>query len=70
MSRECLFCDIVAGTIPSVEVAEDDKTYAFMDVDPGSDGHLLHGGLKLSASGCVTTSPVRDEGGEMELLLR
>ena len=41
MSRECLFCDIVAGTIPSVVVAEDDDTYAFMDVDPGSDGHLL-----------------------------
>ena len=41
MSRECLFCNIVAGTIPSVVVAEDDETYAFLDVDPGSDGHLL-----------------------------
>ena len=41
MSRDCLFCGIVAGTVPSVVVAEDDNTYAFMDIDPGSDGHLL-----------------------------
>ena len=41
MSRECLFCGIVAGTVPCVMVAEDDHTFAFMDIDPGSDGHLL-----------------------------
>jgi len=41
MNRECLFCGIMAGTVPSVMVAEDDNTYAFMDIDPGSDGHLL-----------------------------
>ena len=41
MSQQCLFCGIVAGTVPSVMVAEDDDTYAFMDIDPGSDGHLL-----------------------------
>jgi histidine triad (HIT) family protein len=41
MSDQCLFCGVVAGTIPSVRVAEDDTTYAFMDINPASDGHLL-----------------------------
>ncbi|MBF6331848.1 HIT family protein [Nocardia transvalensis] len=41
MSDQCVFCGIVAGNVPSVKVAEDDTTYAFMDINPGSDGHLL-----------------------------
>lgn len=41
MSEQCLFCDIVAGKCPSVKVAEDDTTYAFFDINPASDGHLL-----------------------------
>lgn len=41
MSDQCLFCGIVTGNIPSVKVAEDDTTYAFMDINPASDGHLL-----------------------------
>jgi histidine triad (HIT) family protein len=41
MSDQCLFCGIVVGNIPSVKVAEDDATYAFMDINPASDGHLL-----------------------------
>ncbi|WP_235735280.1 HIT family protein [Nocardioides alcanivorans] len=41
MTDQCLFCGIVAGTVPSVKVAEDETTYAFMDINPGSDGHLL-----------------------------
>ncbi len=41
MNEQCLFCGIVAGNIPSHKVAEDDSTYAFMDVNPASDGHLL-----------------------------
>lgn len=38
---QCVFCAIVAGTIPCAKVAEDGTTFAFMDIDPGSDGHLL-----------------------------
>lgn len=38
---QCVFCGIVAGTIPCAKVAEDATTFAFMDIDPGSDGHLL-----------------------------
>lgn len=41
MSGQCLFCAIVAGDIPSARVAEDELTYAFMDIHPASDGHLL-----------------------------
>lgn len=41
MSDQCLFCGIVAGDIASVRVAEDDDTYAFMDINPAADGHLL-----------------------------
>ena len=37
----CVFCGIVAGRIPSAKVAEDELTLAFMDIDPGSEGHLL-----------------------------
>lgn len=41
MSDFCLFCGILAGDIPSVTVAEDEATYAFMDINPAADGHLL-----------------------------
>ncbi|MDH6676776.1 histidine triad (HIT) family protein [Rhodococcus sp. LBL1] len=41
MSDQCLFCGIVSGSIPSVRVTEDDTTYAFMDINPASDGHIL-----------------------------
>ncbi len=38
---DCLFCAIIAGSIPSQTVHEDEHTVAFMDINPGSDGHLL-----------------------------
>lgn len=41
MSDQCLFCGIVAGSVPSAKVVEDDTTYAFMDINPGADGHIL-----------------------------
>ena len=37
----CVFCKIVAGTIPSFKLFEDDRTFAFMDINPGNDGHAL-----------------------------
>ena len=36
-----IFAKILAGQIPSVKVYEDDKTFAFMDVMPEADGHVL-----------------------------
>lgn len=41
MLVDCLFCSIVAGDIPSTKVYEDELTYAFMDIAPASDGHLV-----------------------------
>jgi histidine triad (HIT) family protein len=37
----CLFCKIVAGEIPSVRVDEDERTVAFMDINPATRGHAL-----------------------------
>jgi histidine triad (HIT) family protein len=38
---DCIFCKIVAGELPSTVVAEDERTIAFMDVNPATRGHLL-----------------------------
>jgi histidine triad (HIT) family protein len=39
--QECIFCKIVKGEIPSQKVYEDDKTIAFLDINPLSRGHTL-----------------------------
>ena len=38
---DCLFCKIVAGEVPSTRVREDERTIAFMDINPATRGHLL-----------------------------
>jgi histidine triad (HIT) family protein len=38
---DCLFCKIVAGTIPSTKIYEDDDAYAFADIDPKAPVHVL-----------------------------
>jgi histidine triad (HIT) family protein len=38
---DCLFCKIVAGELPSTRVDEDERTIAFMDINPATRGHLL-----------------------------
>ena len=38
---DCIFCKIVKGEIPSFKVYEDDRVYAFADINPVSDGHTL-----------------------------
>ena len=38
---ECLFCSIVAGSIPSDEVLSTEQTYAFRDINPGAPVHVL-----------------------------
>ena len=37
----CLFCRIVAGTIPSTKVHEDDVVFAFRDIAPRAPTHIL-----------------------------
>ena len=41
MSEDCLFCKIIKGEIPSKKVFEDDKVYAFRDINPQSPEHIL-----------------------------
>jgi histidine triad (HIT) family protein len=41
MDDDCIFCKIVAGDLPAEKVAEDERTVAFMDVNPATRGHLL-----------------------------
>lgn len=36
-----IFSRIVAGEIPSYKVAEDDRFYAFLDINPVAKGHTL-----------------------------
>jgi histidine triad (HIT) family protein len=37
----CIFCKIIKNEIPSVKVYEDDRVFAFLDINPLNDGHLL-----------------------------
>jgi histidine triad (HIT) family protein len=38
---DCLFCKIVAGDVPATKVREDERTVAFMDINPATRGHML-----------------------------
>jgi histidine triad (HIT) family protein len=40
-SQDCTFCKIVAGEMPATIVDQDDRTIAFMDIQPASRGHAL-----------------------------
>lgn len=38
---ECIFCRIISGEIPGQVVDQDERTVAFMDVNPATRGHAL-----------------------------
>ncbi len=38
---DCLFCAIINGDIPSTKVYEDEKCYAFLDINPQAPVHCL-----------------------------
>ena len=38
---DCLFCKLIAGQIPSKKVYEDDKVFAFEDINPQAPTHVL-----------------------------
>ena len=40
-ARDCVFCGIVAGRIPSRQVGADDHAVAFLDLAPFQRGHTL-----------------------------
>ncbi len=39
--QNCIFCSIVAGTIPCYKIYEDQEFMAFMDIFPRAKGHTL-----------------------------
>lgn len=39
--EECIFCKIIKGEIPGHKVYEDEKTFAFLDINPMNMGHTL-----------------------------
>ena len=41
MADDCLFCGIVKGIVPSETIASDERTVAFMDINPATAGHAL-----------------------------
>jgi histidine triad (HIT) family protein len=40
-TSDCLFCKIVAGSIPAKRVYEDEQSIAFADINPQAPTHLL-----------------------------
>lgn len=38
---DCIFCRIIAGEIPGQIVDQDERTVAFMDINPATRGHAL-----------------------------
>ncbi len=41
MAGECLFCGIIAGKVPSKKIYEDERTFAFEDINPQAPTHVL-----------------------------
>ena len=41
MMQDCIFCNIIAGEIPSSKVYEDDQVLAFLDISQVTPGHTL-----------------------------
>jgi histidine triad (HIT) family protein len=39
--EDCLFCRIVAGSVPSTAVLETERCYAFRDINPAAPVHVL-----------------------------
>ncbi|KAJ5075924.1 hit family protein [Anaeramoeba ignava] len=39
--KNCIFCKIIKGEIPSYKIYEDENTLAFLDIKPLSKGHVL-----------------------------
>jgi histidine triad (HIT) family protein len=38
---DCIFCKIVAGELPAHKIDEDERTIAFLDINPWTRGHSL-----------------------------
>lgn len=52
---DCVFCKIIRGEIPSLKVYEDDRVFAFLDIQPVNVGHTLVV-PKAHAENCLATA--------------
>ena len=41
LDADCIFCLIIRPEVPSFQISEDDRTFAFMDINPANPGHAL-----------------------------
>ncbi len=41
IKKNCIFCKIISGEIPSKKVFEDKKFFAILDINPANEGHIL-----------------------------
>ena len=39
--KNCIFCHIINGKVPSRRIYEDDKVLAILDINPANQGHVL-----------------------------
>lgn len=39
--QQCIFCQIIAGKIPSKKIYEDELLYGVLDINPAAKGHIL-----------------------------
>lgn len=40
-SKECIFCKVIQGTLPSQKIFETDRVCAFRDISPQAPVHIL-----------------------------
>ena len=62
---DCLFCKIAGGQIPSKAVQQNDRFYAFRDINPQAPVHIL----AIPREHIPTLNDARDAGTVGELLL-
>lgn len=41
IKQQCIFCQIISGSVASKKVFEDDKVFAVLDINPANPGHIL-----------------------------
>ena len=41
IEKDCVFCEIVNRKIPCFKIYEDERTFAFADINPLTNGHTL-----------------------------
>jgi galactose-1-phosphate uridylyltransferase len=41
LAMSCLFCKIASGEIPSAAIYQDERVYAFADINPKAPVHVL-----------------------------